>query len=68
MILGGDKKMVDGNMTDDKEDLGWRKQQKYVKRCKDAVGRLQREYVTVLRERQNMQHKCKAVDIDVEVM
>ena len=60
--------MVDGNMTDDKEDLGWRKQHKYVKRRKDAVWRLQREYVTVLRERQNMQHKSKAVDIDVEVM
>ena len=38
--------MVDGNMTDDKEDLGWRKQQQYVKRYKDAVWRLQREYVS----------------------
>ena len=60
--------MVDGNMIDDKEDLGWWKRQKYVKRCKDAVWRWQREYVTVLRERQNMLHKSKAVDIDVEVM
>ena len=55
-------------MIDDKEDLGWWKRQKYVKRCKDAVWRWQREYVTVLRERQNMLHKSKAVDIDVEVM
>ena len=38
MILGRDTKMVDGNMIEEKEeDLGWRKRQKYVKRCKDAT-------------------------------
>ena len=33
MILGRDTKMVDENMVEDKkEDLSWRKRQKYVKR------------------------------------
>ena len=67
MILGRDTKMVDGNMIEDNEDLGWRKQQKYGKRCKDATWRReQREYLTALRERHNMQHTSKAVNIDVE--
>ena len=39
MILGRDTKMVDGNMIEDNEDLGCRKQQKYGKRCKDATWR-----------------------------
>ena len=67
MILGRDSKMVDGNMVEDEEeDLSWRKRQKHVKRCKDAAGRRwQREYVTTLRERHNIQHKSKAVDINV---
>ena len=60
-------KMVDGNMIEDEEeDLSWRKRQKYVKRCKDAAWRRrQREYLTALRERHNMQHKSKAVNINV---
>ena len=37
-----------------------------MKRCKDAAWRRwQREYVTALRERHNMQHKSKAVNINV---
>ena len=67
MILGRDTKMFDGNMVEDKgEDLRWRKRQKYGKRCKDAAWRRkQREYVTALRERHNMQYKSKAVRINV---
>ena len=66
MILGRDTKMIDGNMIEDEEgDLSWRKRQKYVKRCKDAAWRRwQREYVTALRERHNMQDKSKAVNIN----
>ena len=37
MILGRDTKMVDENMVEDKEDLGWQKRQKYVKTFKDAT-------------------------------
>ena len=37
-----------------------------MKRCKDAAWRRwKREYVTALRERHNMQHKSKAVNINV---
>ena len=45
MILGRNTKMVDRNMIEDEEeDLSWRKQQKDVKRCKDAAWkRWQRE-------------------------
>ena len=35
-IPGRDTKILDGNMIEDK-DFGWRKRQKYVKRCKDAA-------------------------------
>ena len=53
-------------IEDEEEDLSWRKRQKYVKRCKDAAcRRWQREYVTTLHERYNMQHKSKAVNINV---
>ena len=67
MILSRDTKMVDGNMIEEEEeDLSWRKRQKYVKKCKDvAWRRWQREYVTALRERHNMQHKFKSVNINV---
>ena len=67
MILGRDTKMVDENMIEDEEeDLSWRKRQKHMKRCKDAAWRRwQREYVTPLRERRNIQHKSKAVNINV---
>ena len=67
MILSRDTKMVDRNMIEEKEeDLSWQKQQKYVKKCKDvAWRRWQREYVTALCERHNMQHKFKSVNINV---
>ena len=67
MILGRDTKMVDGNMTEDEEeDISWQRQQKYVKRCKDAAWRRwQREYVIAVRERHNTQYKSKAVNINV---
>ena len=67
MILGRDTKMVDGNMTEDEEeDISWQRQQKYVKRCKDAAWRRwQREYVIAVRERHNTQYKFKAVNINV---
>ena len=39
-ILGRDTKMADANMIEDKEeDLGCRKQQKYLKKYKDAAPR-----------------------------
>ena len=67
MVPGRDTKMVEGNMMEDQdEDPGWQKQQTYVKGCKDAAWRRwQREYVTDLRERHNMQYKSKAVNINV---
>ena len=67
MILGRDTKIVDGNMIEDEEeDLSWRKRQKYVQTCRDAAWKRWRwEYVTALRERHNMQHKSKAVTINV---
>ena len=67
MILGRDKKMVDGNMVENKEeDLSWRKRQKHMKRCKDAAWRRwQRKYVTAFRERHNLQYKSKAVNMIV---
>ena len=67
MVLSRDTKMVDGNLVEDKEeDLSWQKRQKYVKRCKDAAWRRwQREYVTALRKRHNIQYKSIAVSINV---
>ena len=54
-------------IEDKEEDLGWRKRQKYVKRCKYAAWRRwQQEYVTALGERPNMQHMSKAVIASVE--
>ena len=48
------------------EELGWRKRQKYVKRCKDSAWkRWKREYLTALRERHNM--KCKTKQQEIEV-
>ena len=52
-------------IEEEEEDISWRKQPKYVKKCKDvAWRRWQREYVTA-RERHNMQYKSKAVNINV---
>ena len=70
MILGRGTQIVDGNMIEDKEeDLGQRKRQKYVKRCKDAAWRRwQREYITALRERHISQQKSKAVNVRDVVM
>ena len=53
-------------IEEEEEDISWRKQPKYVKKCKDvAWRRWQREYVTALRERHNMQYKFKSVNINV---
>ena len=50
-------------IEDKEEDLGWRKRQNYVKRCKDAAWRRwQQEYVTALGERPNMQHIIASVE------
>ena len=59
--------MFNENRIEDKgEDLGQRKPQRYAKICKDAAWRSwQRKYVTALRERHKIQHKSKAVNIDV---
>ena len=51
---------------EEEENLSERKRQKYVKKCKNvARRRWQREYVTALYERHNMQHNSKAVNINV---
>ena len=53
-------------IEEEEEDISGRKQPKYVKKCKDvAWRRWQREYVTAFRERHNMQHKFKSVNINV---
>ena len=54
--------MVDGNMTEDEEILAGENDKYNVKRCKDAAWRRwQREYVTALRERHNMQYKLTSI-------
>ena len=72
MVLGRNTKIVDRNMIEEGgEDFSWQKRQTYVKKCKDVAWRKwQREYVVAPRERHNMQHKSKAVNINVgdEVM
>ena len=65
MILGRDARTINENVIED-EELGWRKRQKYVKRCKDlAWKRWEREYLTALRERHNM--KCKTNQQEIKV-
>ena len=61
--------MVEENIAEE-EDLGWRKRQRYMKRCKAVARRIwrkekEREYITALQERHNMQHKSRSININI---
>ena len=57
---------TDQELTSEDEGKVFRKRQKYVLKCKEAVWRrFPREYLVALRERQNVNHEDKLEDIQI---
>ena len=56
---------TDQEMTSEDDREVFRKQQKYMLKCKEAAGRFHRKYLAALRERHNLNHKGKLANIQI---
>ena len=56
---------TDQEVTSEDDREVFRKQQKYMLKCKEAAGRFHRKYLAALRERHNLNHKGKLANIQI---
>ena len=67
MILGRDIKLPDKSPVEDEVSGDWKKRQRYVNKCKEAAQKRQvHEYLAALRERHNISHKEKQLEINID--
>ena len=66
MIIGRDIKLPDFYPEKEEVSGNWKKQQRYVHKCKEAAWKRQvHEYLVALRERHNLNHKEKPAKINM---